>query len=303
MVRVLPAALALFVSAASPATVFGEFYAPQPATILGQNGTDPTPDWKDEFPIYYVVFGNNGDPIVRAIIDEGDDVQCPKLKYKEQMQMLYNGKEPPQWMNKSFEIAGHSFPSELPYRFPVKLCGITVNTTSEYFHDIQNGTMTLEYNGTEHFVPQVKANPTRFLLTGDTGLRIKPTNLGLGKLGKTPDNSKNRFDCNGPKVYGVSQCLTNFTEADLTEPATGSFQGLDEWYFKEIANNAAEENPDLIVYVGDYLYRQGPCPLGANDTEVDNTIKECSAVNGPLYTNQTIENGTVLNFVPGNYGE
>ena len=101
MVRVLPAALAL-VSAASPATVFGEFYKPQPATILGKNGIDPTPDaWKDEFPIYYVVIGGDGGIIVRAIIDEGDDVQCPKLKYKEQMQMLYDGKEPPHGWTKA----------------------------------------------------------------------------------------------------------------------------------------------------------------------------------------------------------
>ena len=163
--------------------------------------------------------------------------------------------------------------------------------------------MTLEYNGKEHFVPQVKTNPKRFLLTGDTGLRIKPTNLGLGKLGKNQTNSDNRFDCNGPKIYDVSQCLTNFTKADLTETATGSFQGLDEWYFKEIANNAAEEKPDLIVYVGDYLYRQGPCPSGAKDTESSKKIKECSAVNGPSYTNETIKDGTVLNFVPGYYGE
>jgi hypothetical protein len=34
----------------------------------------------------------------------------------------------------------------------------------------------------------------------------------------------------------------------------------DAWPFQEIANAAARERPDLVVHVGDYHYRESPCP-------------------------------------------
>ena len=49
-----------------------------------------------------------------------------------------------------------------------------------------------------------------------------------------------------------NQCYTNFTEDDLTQSQQGDFQGIDEWYFKEISDSAANEDIDVIVYVGDY---------------------------------------------------
>ena len=53
---------------------------------------------------------------------------------------------------------------------------------------------------------------------------------------------------------------------------------------------------DVIVYVGDYLYRQGPCPEGAVDT-ASNTTKECSAVNTDSHMEETMASDTILNFV------
>ena len=135
-------------------------------------------------------------------------------------------------------------------------------------------------------------------MIGDTGLRLKPKNLGLGDLGS--DNTQNPqggANCTAPQVYGINQCYTNFTQDDLVQPQTGDYQGLDEWYFKEMCDSAAEEDIDVIVYVGDYLYRQGPCPLN-NTHGVD-----CSAVNLPSFMSVPIEEGTVMNFVPGNYGK
>jgi hypothetical protein len=32
------------------------------------------------------------------------------------------------------------------------------------------------------------------------------------------------------------------------------------WPFREVASSAAGENPNLIIHVGDYLYRESPCP-------------------------------------------
>lgn len=35
-----------------------------------------------------------------------------------------------------------------------------------------------------------------------------------------------------------------------------------EWPFRQIAETAASFNPDLVIHVGDYLYREDPCPAG-----------------------------------------
>lgn len=34
------------------------------------------------------------------------------------------------------------------------------------------------------------------------------------------------------------------------------------WPFREVAARAAARRPDLVIHVGDYLYREGPCPAG-----------------------------------------
>ena len=60
-------------------------------------------------------------------------------------------------------------------------------------------------------------NPTRVIVLGDTGCRIK------GKVIQ---------DCNDP----------------------------NKWPFAQIAAQAASEKPELIIHVGDYLYRESPCP-------------------------------------------
>jgi hypothetical protein len=41
---------------------------------------------------------------------------------------------------------------------------------------------------------------------------------------------------------------------DCNNPAT--------WPFLQVAASASREKPDLIIHVGDYLYREGPCPEG-----------------------------------------
>ncbi len=35
------------------------------------------------------------------------------------------------------------------------------------------------------------------------------------------------------------------------------------WPFQQLAASAADEKPDLVIHVGDYLYRESPCPEGA----------------------------------------
>jgi Calcineurin-like phosphoesterase len=36
-----------------------------------------------------------------------------------------------------------------------------------------------------------------------------------------------------------------------------------QWPFKQIASQAAAETPQLMIHVGDYLYRESPCPAGS----------------------------------------
>ena len=130
------------------------------------------PDYHDYLPYVYVVFGKGGEPHVRAIVEPEDD--CPSALYPhigkdlEKLNELYDGSSP----IKSF--GNHlSDPNKMPYRFPVKLCGVTISMESPYFEDIKNGIMKLKHKGKEYDVPQVKANPSKFLLLGDTGMRIK----------------------------------------------------------------------------------------------------------------------------------
>ena len=35
-----------------------------------------------------------------------------------------------------------------------------------------------------------------------------------------------------------------------------------QWPFAQVAGQAAQERPDLVIHVGDYLYRESPCPAG-----------------------------------------
>jgi len=66
-----------------------------------------------------------------------------------------------------------------------------------------------------------KANPSRIVALGDTGCRVK-----VSKEGSEVQ------DCNDPA----------------------------QWPFLQIAARAAQERPDLVIHVGDYLYRESKCP-------------------------------------------
>ncbi len=68
-----------------------------------------------------------------------------------------------------------------------------------------------------------KGDPQRILILGDTGCRIKSAN------GNTQ----------------IQNC-----------------NSLDAWPFRQIAEKAAEWKPDLVIHLGDYLYRETPCPNG-----------------------------------------
>jgi hypothetical protein len=71
-------------------------------------------------------------------------------------------------------------------------------------------------------------NPQRIVVIGDTGCRIKIEPRPGDHAGE-----KEEFqDCNNPK----------------------------QWPFAIVAKAAAAANPDLVIHVGDYIYREAACP-------------------------------------------
>jgi Calcineurin-like phosphoesterase len=75
-------------------------------------------------------------------------------------------------------------------------------------------------------LPLPKANPTKIVVLGDTGCRLQ--------------NGNGTQSCNDPDPNGT----------DTPYP------------FAAVAALAAAQNPDLVLHVGDYAYRDNPCPAG-----------------------------------------
>jgi hypothetical protein len=274
-------------------TVAAQNYAPGDASWLGGDPAwDDTPtDYESYFPIVYVVFGRDGSPHVRSIVGEEDD--CPVAFRKSFSEEFTAANGAAYAVRATGNLVNDNM---LPYKFPIKVCSITADSESDFTLALDAGDVVVSYkDSSSHVVPRVKLDPKRFLLTGDTGMRSKPKNLGLGALGKG--------NCTAPEVYGIPQCAKNFTEADLTEQPTGSFQDTNEWIFGQLADAAASKEPDVIVYVGDYLYRQGPCPFNATDS-MTKAVANCSGINMPeIATSQELPPDLTMNFLPGYYGD
>ena len=79
-------------------------------------------------------------------------------------------------------------------------------------------------------------NPKRIVVLGDTGCRIKVS----GQVDSNADLDHDDGDAAAGKAK-VQDCNA-------------------DWPFKTIADSAAASRPDLVIHVGDYLYRESPCP-------------------------------------------
>ena len=91
----------------------------------------------------------------------------------------------------------------------------------------------LDSHGYQQF-PLLNHPPHKVVVLGDTGCRIKLKN-GKGEV----------QDCNDPK----------------------------QWPFLQIADIAAKSKPDLVIHVGDYLYRESPCP---KDPATGKELAQCA---------------------------
>ncbi len=52
------------------------------------------------------------------------------------------------------------------------------------------------------------------------------------------------------------------TGCRIKPPALQDCSDITKWPFPELAASAAKLKPDLVIHVGDYLYRESPCPAG-----------------------------------------
>jgi hypothetical protein len=52
------------------------------------------------------------------------------------------------------------------------------------------------------------------------------------------------------------------TGCRIKPPALQDCSDITKWPFPELAASAAKLKPDLVIHVGDYLYRESPCPTG-----------------------------------------
>ncbi len=174
------------------------------AQLLSTSSAQQQKPWLEAFPIVYVLYGPKG-PIARAIVDATD--ACPELVH-----------------------AGDTLPVKtrgvgenvMPSAFPVRVCDGPLPRVSS----------GATFGGKP--LPATTDNPERFLLMGDTGLRIKPKNNG---------------DCasayTGDKLYGVHTVCSDPIDYDV-EKVDGHFQGVDEpmevaWPLKEGVRDATDD--------------------------------------------------------------
>ena len=111
-------------------------------------------------------------------------------------------------------------------------------------------------------VPIPPRQPGRFLVIGDTGLRIKAENDGW-----CDENLGSPKDLYGAKTCPSESVLTYYN-ATLVE---GLFQStsreadpaLNGWPFQEICESVQKSSHygDVMVHVGDYLYSHNACPF------------------------------------------
>jgi hypothetical protein len=69
-------------------------------------------------------------------------------------------------------------------------------------------------------------------------------------------------------AFGDAGCRLKAADkgkSDHDHPEAGRFQDCDKlskWPFSRLSTTVAAQKPDLVIHVGDYLYRESPCPEG-----------------------------------------
>merc|ERR1719401_907822 len=172
---------------------------------------------EERFPIVFVVLGPGGYPTARAVVARGS--QCPELKYLPNAS--HHRPNESEHLPVRIRVEGDD---ELPYAFPVRVCEA----------DLPKGLPEMSMTFGDRVLPPIPANPSKYVLIGDTGLRVKPKNTG--------DCLKHKDS----KLYGVHQCEVrgSFDETRVN----GAFQSIDYWPAQSIMDAAAVTEPDVVVH-------------------------------------------------------
>jgi len=123
-------------------------------------------------------------------------------------------------------------------------------------------------------LPTVPTDPKKYVLIGDTGMRLKVSNYGTSTNKADKKKDMCAADANG------ENCAFN------AEAFSGHIQGLGQdldpdanmWPYQTVAEAAANANPDVVVHVGDYLYRESKCPTKCVDANGAETGCSCHGV-------------------------
>ena len=278
----------IFTSAASPAST--PFVVPGDASWLCKDDEqsnvdramrknpcapgDGTPEYEPYMPIVYSILGDHDTLIARAIVN--NTTPCPEIEIRQSD--MEGGMDEISDEPKVIERGvGNDM---LPFAFPIRVCEASIP------RDKLHAQQQYYFGGKK--VPVVSNEPSKFVVVGDTGLRSKPVNLGFGVCAE------------GPLMYGVHQCMKNITKDDIdASNFEGHFQDLSDWPLRTLMNRAVDENPDVLIHMGDFIYRQGPCPYPNNNNA------SCSGINLPRRYNFNGSNDEreIMNFVPGAWGD
>jgi len=86
---------------------------------------------------------------------------------------------------------------------------------------------------------------------GDTGCRIKAKAASAEQLAKNRDEED-----------GEDEAEAAAAAAGNKKPKVQDCNNTDDWPFGPMSTAIANAKPDLVIHVGDYLYRESACPPG-----------------------------------------
>lgn len=174
----------------------------------------------------WIQLGEDGAVIARAIFNQGGQA-CPDIETTDNT----DGKA---------SVSMQPRAKNMPDDFAVTVCEATIKDSDK----LKSATLA----GKSLSLPSKK--PERIVLVGDTGCRIKVSK-------KYTDIQ----DCNDDN----SEALANNNSNSSSNTSNDS---SDDWNFRKTIKSALDlksKKTDLVIHVGDYVYRESECP--ADKTE------------------------------------
>ena len=182
-------------------------------------------------PVVYVVLGGEG-PVARAIVippAADATAQCPTISV--------DGSEKPMGVRAPFDTKAGA-------AFPVLVC--------EY---LLQDAKSASIGGQE--LPLPKASVSKIAVLGDTGCRLKARDddkKSDTKKAAAPEGDDDDDDDDGDSGKAHKG------DKAPKPPKSQDCNNQSKWPFASMSATIAAANPDLVVHVGDYIYRETACP-------------------------------------------